>query len=148
VSLNRVHVWISGEILYASDLNTEFSNITNVVLPGPGKFSVSGNLYNATGIADSPVNFVVWQAPLPCTAASIKARVVGGTNAVVNVMKNEDTGLKLLATNATVTPGQGWLDLGTLQNTLFLLNDNMEFMLVSVSGAVTQILWQVNFTNP
>lgn len=146
--ISRLHVWISGEILFASDLNAEISNISNVVLPGPGVFSVAGNLYNATGIANSPVNFEVWEAPLPCTATSIKARVVGGTNVVLNVMKNEDGALKLLAVDATVYPGQGWLDLGALQKTAFLKNDNMEFMLVSVSGAVTQVFWQVNFSNP
>lgn len=46
--LARVKNWIPGEILYASDLNTEFNNIVNVVLVDPGS-DAEGDLYFFNG---------------------------------------------------------------------------------------------------
>lgn len=144
--INRLTIWISGQILYAKDLNAEFSNITNQVLPGPGVFSVSGNLYKPVGIQNAPVNLIAWMASLPCTAIAMKARVIDGTNAIINAMHNGSS--NLLASNATVTPAEGWIDLGTLQNQSFAFCDTLAFILISKVGTVTQVFWQVTFTNP
>lgn len=43
--LSRIHIWIAGEILYASDLNTEFNNLTNNVLVAPGSPSMGDFLF-------------------------------------------------------------------------------------------------------
>jgi hypothetical protein len=47
--LARLHIWVSGEILYASDLNSEFNNITNNILVAPAS-PVQGDLYFNNGI--------------------------------------------------------------------------------------------------
>ena len=63
----RVHVWIAGEILYASDLNTEFNNLCNNILPAPATPS-QGDIYFYNG--------TIWTR-LPAGVAGLLLRTQG-----------------------------------------------------------------------
>ena len=106
-------------------------------------FSRGGTLVNAVdGLA--AMNVVVWIAPYACTVVAVKGYKVGGTNAVINARLNGAS--NHLSSNLTVSSDSTWTDGGTVQNATYAAGDKLEIMIVSVSGTVTQVSVQVNFT--
>ena len=88
----------------------------------------------------------IWTAPYACTVTDIQALVIAGTNAVVNAQRNT---VDLRSADATVTAGTDYASVGgTLQNQAFAVGDDLALEIVSISGAVTLVGIQVNFTRP
>ena len=105
-------------------------------------FTRGGTVLNPTG----PLNVVVWQAPVACTVTSVRGLVSGATGSSINARKNGS--LTHLASNLTLTALDTWQDGGAVQNVDYAAGDELEIMITGVSGIVTQIAIQVNYTRP
>ena len=59
MALARIKTWVSGEVLTASDLNSEFNNILNngrsLVSPLTGSLDMDGNEFILDGDADTSI---------------------------------------------------------------------------------------------
>jgi len=108
-------------------------------------FSKSVTFSDVTTV--SPATVVVWQAPYACTLTAMKGYRVGGTGATVNAYRNT-TPTNVRSSNLSITSAATWMDGGALQNTAFAVGDSLLFGLVTVTGSVTQVTIQLNFTRP
>lgn len=99
------------------------------------------------GTVLSPVaqNINVWEARDSFTVTNVRARRTGGTGATVNARKNGS--LNHLSSNLSLTT-TNYTDGGAVQNTAYVAGDNLQIMIVSVTGAPTEIIIQVDFTRP
>jgi len=105
-------------------------------------FSVGGPILGPAGA----INVIAWRAPFACTVTNVRGYRVGGTGATINARKNGS--LNHLASNLSLTSADTWMDGGSVQNTSYAAGDKLELMVVSISGAPTQIAIQVDFTRP
>src|SRR5690349_16850374 len=97
---------------------------------------VGGSIVNPSGIT-SAVNIVVCRFKIACTVTNVQAFRKGGTGATINAQKNGS--LTHLSSALSLTSANTWMDGGTVQNTSYAIDDYLEIMLVSVSGAPTEI---------
>lgn len=123
------------------------SMITALGIPNVGihRFSQGGTLVNPDGITGS-INIIIWEAPYACRVVKVKGYRVGGTGAAVNARRNGT--LTHLSSNLSLTTEDTWMDGGEVQNGSYDAGDKLEIMIVSVSGAPTQIAVKVEFTRP
>lgn len=136
----------SGAVLHVQQDNPPI-----VQIAADSTLTINTNI-SATAVFGNPyglytaVTFDVWDCNIPtgATVTAIKAKRTGGTGATINVRKLG--GSTVLASNFSITSTSGWLDAGTLQNTSFAFGDGLQAMLVSVSGAPTQVSIQIEFT--
>ena len=109
----------------------------------------SGFTHPVGGVILDPTegrNVMVWRAPFACTVTNVRGHAKGGTNAVVNARRNQTS--NFLATNLTVSTMDAWSDGGSVQNTAVAAGDDIEIMLVSISGTITEVSVQVDLTRP
>jgi hypothetical protein len=105
-------------------------------------FSCGGTILYPSGA----INVIAWRAPFACTVTNVRGYRVGGTGATVNARLNGAS--NHLASNLSLTSADAWMDGGTVQNTAYVAGDKLEIMIVSISGAPTQVAVQVEFTRP
>jgi len=101
--------------------------------------------FSAGGVILSPagaLNVMVWRAPFACTVTNVRGHRVGGSAATINARKNQAS--NLLASALSLGTADAWADGGAVQNASFSAGDDLEIMLVTVTGA-TQIAIQVDF---
>lgn len=98
------------------------------------------------GAAPANGNYMVWRAPFPCTLTNVRSHFKGGANCVVNARRNQTS--NGLSSNFTNSTADAWGDGGSVQNTAYAAGDDLELMLVSTSGAVTEVCIQCDFTRP
>ncbi len=96
------------------------------------------------GAPPSNANRMVWRAPFACTVTNVRGHAKGGTNAVVNARLNQTS--NFLSSSLTVSTMDAWADGGAVQNTAVAAGDDIEVMLVSTSGAITEVSIQVDLT--
>jgi hypothetical protein len=109
------------------------------VLTRADKFTVGGVVLDPAGARD----MTMWRAPFACTVTNVRARRRGGTGASVNARKNTSA---LLASNLSVATADTWTDGGAVQNQSFALGDELELRVISITGAVTELSFVVEFT--
>jgi hypothetical protein len=97
-----------------------------------------GNIPNPAGATTRNVS----RATVAGNVKKIYALVEGGVNAVVNASR---AGSNLRSADLTVTAGAGWVDFGTLQNTLTSIGDAFKIEIVSISGSPTEVAIQIEF---
>ena len=102
-------------------------------------FSLAGTFLDTTAAR----NVLIFRAPFPCVVTGVQVHVKAGTSATVNARKNGAS--NFLASNLTGNTGQ-WTATTTVQNTSVATGDDVELMLVSVSGVPTEIVIQVDLT--
>lgn len=105
-------------------------------------FARGGTVKTPTG-AD---NIIVWRAPFACTVTKVWGYRSGGTGATINARKNNTD--NLLASALSLTSTETWMDGGAVQNTAFVAGDELEIMIVTVSGSPDEVAVQVDFTVP
>lgn len=88
-------------------------------------------------------NYLMWAAPFACNVVAVKAKRTGGTGATINARKNGSS--NHLSSNLSLT-GTTLTDGGAVQNAAYAAGDELEGMLVSVTGTVTDIVIQVQYT--
>lgn len=91
-------------------------------------------------------NIVVWRAPYACTVTNVRGFRKGGTGATINSQRNGTS--THLASALSLSSASTWADGGAVQNTAYAAGDYLEIMLVTITGAVTEIDIQVDFTRP
>ena len=100
MAINRVHVWVSGEVLNASTLNAEFDNIINGLSPLPtangGTGVISSTTYTLPMASGS--NAMAFLGPL--TNGQILIGVTGGAP-VANTISG--TGVTVSAGTITIS---------------------------------------------
>lgn len=94
----------------------------------------------------SGLTIMVWRAPTACTVGSVRGHFKGGTSVVYNARRNQSS--NLLASDRTMSTPDVWDDVGSVQNTAFAAGDDLEIMIVTVNGSVTEASVQVDFTRP
>lgn len=109
-------------------------------------FTKSAVIYLSTGIANTAVAFYATKMPFACTVSKVRGKCVGGTSCTINARKNSTS--THLSSDLSVTQGAGWTDGGAVQNTAYAAGDDLELMIQSVTGAVTMIGIEVEFTRP
>jgi len=102
-------------------------------------FSVGGVILDPSGAR----NVMVWRAPFACTVTNVRGHRKGGTGATINARKNQAS--DHLAAALSLTSADSWMDGGAVQNTSYAAGDDLEIMLASIAGAVTEIAIQVDF---
>jgi hypothetical protein len=110
--------------------------------PPPVVFTRGGTILTPTG----PVNAIVWYAPFSATVTNVLGYTDGSTGSVINARRNGT--LPLLVSNLTLSAADTWMDGGAVQNTAITVGDKLEIMVVSVSGAPTEIAVEVQCTRP
>ncbi len=98
------------------------------------------------GAPPTAVNRMVWRAPYACTVTNVRGHAKGGTSVVVNARINQTS--NFLSSSLTVNTMDAWADGGTVQNTTVAAGDDIEVMLVTVTGAITEASIQVDLTRP
>jgi hypothetical protein len=111
-----------------------------VLLQDDASFSKGGVVLSPTGA----INVIIWRAPFACTVTAVKGYRVGGTGATVNARKNGN--LNHLASDLSLTNADDWMDGGAVQNTGYSAGDKLEIMITSVSGSLSQVAVQVDFS--
>ena len=91
------------------------------------------------------INIDAWNSRYPATVTNVRARRTGGTGATVNARRNGAD--NHLSSNLSLTT-TNWTDGGAVQNTAYVADDNLQLMVVSVTGTPTQVAIQVDFTRP
>lgn len=109
-------------------------------------FSRGATVLKTDGIADAALNVIVWRAPFACTVTAVKGYRVGGSGATLNARRNGSS--NHLSSAVSVGSADTWTDGGSVQNTAYAAGDKLEIMIVSASGAPTQLAVQVDFTRP
>lgn len=132
----------SGTTLYIKETGAGNTGWTPVASAGTLPFSRGGTILNPSGAQD----VYIWRAPYACTVTAVKAIRSGGTGATVNARKNETS--EHLASDLSLISNQVWTDGGSVQNTAYAAGDRMEIRLKSITGGVTQVAIQVDFTKP
>lgn len=89
------------------------------------------------------VNVYVWRAPFACTVTAVKGIRRGGTGATINARRNGSS--NHLSSALSLTSADTWMDGGAVQNTAYAAGDSLEIMIVSVSGAPSEVGVQVEF---
>lgn len=89
---------------------------------------------------------MIWRAPFACTVTNVRGHFKGGTSVIYNARKNQAS--NHLASNKTMSTADAWDDGGAVQNTAYAAGDDLEVMIVTVNGAVTEAAIQVDFTRP
>jgi hypothetical protein len=102
--------------------------------------SVGGVILDPSGAR----NVMVWRAPYACTVTNVRGHRKGGTGATVNARKNQAS--NFLSSALSLATADQWDDGGAVQNTSLAAGDDIEIMLVSITGAVTEIAIQVDLT--
>jgi hypothetical protein len=76
------------------------------------------------------------------------AYIVGNTGSTVNARKSGTS--NHLGTNFTISAANTWLNCGAISagTSSYIINDKLELMIVSVTGAPSQIAIQLEFTQP
>lgn len=121
------------------------------MIPGPvGPVGPIGSLaFGRGGTITDPVaarDYMVWVAPFSCTVTNVRGHRKGGTGATVNARRNQASAH--LASDLSLTTADVWTDGGAVQNTAYVAGDDLEIQLKSITGAVTEIAIQVDFTRP
>jgi len=108
------------------------------------EFQRGGTILTPTGA----LNIIVWRAPYACTVTAIKGWRTGGTGATINAGKGTiaTPTNKIRSADLSLTSADSWMDGGGVQNTAFAAGDPLIIILASITGAVTQIAIQVDFT--
>lgn len=100
-------------------------------------------------VVTSPVTgltLMIWRAPYACTITNVRGHFKGGTSVVYNARRNQSS--NFLSSNKTMSTADSWDDGGTVQNTAIAAGDDIEIMIVTVTGAVTECIIQVDLTRP
>jgi hypothetical protein len=115
---------------------------------GSGVFARGGTFINSTGLSTG--NVIVWRAPFSCTVTGLYGYRVGGTGATVNAGKGTTASptSPILASDLSLSSSEAWTSGGAVQNTAFVANDPLVIELTGVTGSVTEIGIQVEFTKP
>ncbi len=103
-----------------------------------------GGVY--VGAPPTAANRMVWRAPYACTVTNVRGHAKGGTSVVINARINQTS--NFLSSSLTVNTMDAWADGGTVQNTAVAAGDDIEVMLVTVTGAITEASIQVDLTRP
>lgn len=102
-------------------------------------FTKGGIMINPT----AAINVIIWRAIVPCNVLNVRGYRVGGTDATVNARRNGAD--NHLASALSLTSTDTWITGGAVQNTAYAAGDKLEIMLVTLTGAPTQIAIQVDF---
>ena len=105
-------------------------------------FSRGGTVLNPA----SGQSIMVWRAPFACTVTAVRGHFKGGTSVIYNARRNQTS--NHLSSNRTMSTADAWDDAGAVQNTAYAAGDDLEIMIVTVSGSVTECSIQVDFTRP
>lgn len=92
------------------------------------------------------INVIVWYAAYACTVTHVLGYVSGATGSVINARRNGT--LSLLVSNLTLGSADTWMDGGAVQNAAISIGDKLEIMVISVSGAPTEIAVEIQCTIP
>ena len=104
--------------------------------------TVGGVILDPTG-----ARFVmIWRAPFACTVTNVRGHRKGGTGATVNARRNQAN--DFLSSDLSLGTADQWADGGAVQNTAIAAGDDIEIELASITGAVTEIVIQVDLTRP
>ena len=139
MSEETVQTYSAGNVLDADTVDGEHAA---AFLHVPVTFSLGGTILDPTAARNVPV----WRAPIACTVTNVRGYRVGGTGATINARHNGTD--NHLATALSLTSADTWTNGGTVQNTAYTMSDKLEIMLVTVTGAPTEIGIQVDFTRP
>jgi hypothetical protein len=77
---------------------------------------------------------------------NVRGHRKGGTGATVNARINQTS--NHLASDLSLAGADAWTDGGAVQNTAYAAGDDLEIMLVSVTGSVTEVTVSVDYTKP
>lgn len=113
---------------------------------GTADIVIETDPFSAGGVILSPagaLNVMVWRAPFACTVTNVRGHRIGGTGATINARKNQAS--DHLASALSLVTADLWTDGGAVQNATYAAGDDLEIMLVTIAGAVTQIAIQVDF---
>jgi hypothetical protein len=105
-------------------------------------FTRGGTILNPT----AAITVVVWYAPFAATVTHVLGYVSGATGSVINAQRNGS--LPLLVSNLTLSSSGTWMDGGAVQNTAISAGDELQIVIVSVSGTPTQIAVEIQCTEP
>ena len=119
-----------------TDLQVNGSTVLTKSMP----FSVSVTIPDPTAARI----YMVWRAPFACTVTNVRGHRKGGTGATVNARKNQAS--DHLSSDLSLSSADQWMDGGSVQNTSYSAGDDLEMELASITGSVTEICIQVDFT--
>jgi hypothetical protein len=88
-------------------------------------------------------NVTTWRAPFACTVTNVRGHRIGGTGATINAQKNSAS--THLASAVSLASANTWTDGGSVQNATYAAGDDIEMMVVSVTGTPTEVAIQVDF---
>jgi hypothetical protein len=101
----------------------------------------------ATILTPAAATFVmVWRAPFACTVTNVRGHRKGGTGATVNARRNQAS--DHLASDLSLTSADTWMDGGAVQNTAYIVGDDLEVEVATVAGSPTEVAVQVDYTRP
>jgi len=132
----------SGGNLANIKAKTDNLDVPLSTLSVSGTFSVGGTILDPTAARNIPV----WRAPFACTVTAVKGYRVGGTGATINARLNGAS--NHLASALSLTSAGTWMDGGTVQNTAYAVGSALEIMIVSLTGSLTELGIQVDYTRP
>ena len=92
------------------------------------------------------INIIAWSARYPATVTNVRGYRVGGTGATINARRNGAS--NHLSSALSLTSADTWQDGGAVQNTAYVADDKLQFMIVTVTGSPTQVAVQVDYTRP
>lgn len=140
---NQSHVLDPGDHTISGKTAGQFLRAT-----GATTFVFEAIPFSKGGVALDPDvrNIIIWRAPFACTVTKVWGYRVGGTGATINARLNGVS--NHLASALSLTSADTWMDGGAVQNTAYVTGDKLEIMIVSVTGAPTQVAIQIDFTRP
>lgn len=98
---------------------------------------------NQAGIS-STGSITVWRCPVTCSVTNVRGYKVGGTGARINAIRNgTDTHL---AADLLVNTDNAWTDGGAVTNTAYAGGDRLTIRILNLTGSVTEVAVQVDFS--
>ncbi len=125
------------------DTITDRNTAIAAALASIASFTKNITFYDPTSV--TVATLAIWRAPYACTITALKGYRVGGTGATINAFKNT-TATAHRASALSLTSASTWTDGGALTSASYAIGDSLLLGLLSITGAVTQINIQVEFT--
>lgn len=121
-------------------------NRYHIAQRNPFIFTINGVIattFNASTITSSG-NVIAWRAPFNCMVIGLHGYVVSSNGSTINARKNGSS--NHLGSNLSLTATDSWISAtAAITNSSYSVGDKLEMMLTSISGAPTQLAFQVDF---
>jgi hypothetical protein len=113
--------------------------------------TVPSNIVSRAITIDSPASSttkVIWRAPYACTLTYVRAYMVGGASDEITVNARKNGIDENLTGDLTVDAENIWFEAAGDNETDYAVGDTLEVMVETVTGTPTQLVIQVDFTQP